>query len=82
MVGAALSAGPDHGKSVEAPRQLRDVFAEDNPGQRGPDHSEFSADLGGGLGFGIERLELAGGSPQEDENDGIGSGRPVAAWLS
>jgi hypothetical protein len=74
MVRAGLGAGADQTEAVVALGEQRNMFTEEDVGQSGAPHAELAADAVGRLRLGIEGLELAGGSPKEDEDTGIGRG--------
>src|SRR5437867_2467316 len=65
----ALGAVGAAGGSYRRPRE-----AAEGPGQGGAGHGELAADAVGGLGLGVEGLELAGGAPEEEQDARVGAG--------
>jgi len=74
VVPLVVADGADDGELVEARRQLRHVLAELDAGDFRRDGGEVAADFGGGIGFGIEGLEMRGTAvhPNEDAAFGLG----------
>ena len=76
--GRVVMHGPDQGNSVESRCHPREVFGDPDSGAVRRDRAQWSSDLRGGVGFGVERLELAGTTHHQEQNDrtlAIGFGR-------
>jgi hypothetical protein len=64
MVGDAVAAvlrivAANQAELVELPRQLRHVFTDADAGDARGDGAEIAANLYGGIGLGIERVDMA-----------------------
>jgi len=74
MVRAGLSTSANDAEAVIASSQQRYVFTEEDARKaRAPD-TELATNLVNGIGLGVERLELAGCSPKEEQDTRISRG--------
>src|SRR5437868_120644 len=53
------------------------MLADPKPGDRGGDGRELTADLGGSVRLGVERVDMARRSREEDQDDGLCPRRPL-----
>ena len=70
MAGFAVGHRPHDRDSVERLRHERQVLADLHARQAGRDRPKLAADLGGGLGLQVERIDVTRPAPQKDVNHG------------
>ena len=73
VVVVAVGDGADEGEAIGAAGEAGQVFGDGNARDARRDGAELAADLGGGVGFEVEDVEVGGAAVVEDEDAGLGA---------